>query len=447
LAATAIGTEAAVFDPVFQLNTQGGHYNRQTSTQIQSLGTNIPTLRTTFLLSGAGLNQAYFEKLFTTGGRVQFGVGQNLTSYSPTGSFVFVNPAWQSSLNLTLEQPLFRGRGATATEAPLRIARANQAQSWHVFQANVNQILRDAETAYWETYSAYHELQLRDLALAQAAATVEREQERLRVGEGAIPDVAQAVEHAEEFRIERADAENRYIAAQRLLRRVMGIPPDDPRPIIPATLAGDAPLVVDWNAGTQQALTRPELAAQRAVVEAAQIELARRQNGLLPDISVRAIYSVTGLNNQWDGAWSSVGSWNYNDWTAGVVYRQPLGRRADQSLAQRAQTAVSMETARLKQLEHEIIHQLAGTYQDMEAAQRMLELHRRRREAAAVQLEARRELYLENKALLRDQLDAEERYTSAMLDEALARVQYQRTLTNWNYARGAMTENSLVLSP
>jgi len=446
IAATAVGTEAAVFDPVFNVNTQGGHYDRQTSTQIQSLGNSIPVLKTTFFLPGTGLNLAYVEKQFRSGARVEAGLGQNLYSYSPAGSFVFVNPAWTSSLNLLLEQPLFRGRGAVATEAPLKIARANQQQSWQSFQATVNQILRDAEFAYWETYSAYRELHLRDLALAQALRTVEREQERFRLGEAAIPDVAEAIEQAEEFRIERADAENRFIAAARELRRVMGVPPDDPRPIVPATPAGDAPLVVDYASGGMQALGRPEIAAQRAVVEAANIEVCRRRNGLQPDLAVRAIYSVSGLDSQLDGAWNSVGNWSYNDWTAGVVYKQPLGRRADQSAMQRAQAALAMETARLNQIEHEVLHQLAGAADEVQAAERMMNLHRRRREAAAVQLEARRELFIENKATLREQLDAEESYTSAVIDETLAQVQYQRALTAWNYARGAMNQNELVLA-
>lgn len=446
VAGATIGVEEAVFDPVFNINTQGGHYFRQTSTLINSLGTDIPTLNTTFWNSPAGLNQVYLEKLFVTGGRAQVGVGQTLASYSPTGDFVTINPAWQSTLNLILEQPLFRGRGAVATEAPLRIARANQNQSWHSFQALVNQILRDAEAAYWETSEAYREFQLRDLSLAQALRTLDREQERMRIGEGAIPDVAQAQEHVEEVRIERADTETRYIIAQRELRRIMGVPPDDPRPIVPATIAGDAPLVVDWQAGVQQAMGRPELGAQRAVVEAADIEYRRRLNGLQPDLAVRAIYSVSGLDSQYDGAWSSLGSWDYNDWTAGVIYKRPFGRRADQSLAQRAQSVLSMETARLRQLEHEVTYQLAGALDDMQAAERLLALHRRRRDAAAVQLEARRELYFEGRASLRDQVDAEDRYTDAMIEEAAARVDYQRTITRWNFARGAIGDASLEVS-
>ena len=446
VAGATIGVEEAVFDPVFNINTQGGHYFRQTSTLINSLGTDIPTLNTTFWNSPAGLNQVYLEKLFVTGGRAQVGVGQTLASYSPTGDFVTINPAWQSTLNLILEQPLFRGRGAVATEAPLRIARANQNQSWHSFQALVNQILRDAEAAYWETSEAYREFQLRDLSLAQALRTLDREQERMRIGEGAIPDVAQAQEHVEEVRIERADTETRYIIAQRELRRIMGVPPDDPRPIIPATIAGDAPLVVDWQAGVQQAMGRPELGAQRAVVEAADVEYRRRLNGLQPDLAVRAIYSVSGLDSQYDGAWSSLGSWDYNDWTAGVIYKRPFGRRADQSLAQRAQSVLSMESARLRQLEHEVTYQLAGALDDMQAAERLLALHRRRRDAAAVQLEARRELYFEGRASLRDQVDAEDRYTDAMIEEAAARVDYQRAITRWNFARGAIGDASLEVS-
>ena len=64
---------------------------------------------------------------------------------------------------------------------------------------------------------------------------------------------------------------------------------------------------------------------------------------------------------------------------------------------------------------------------------------------AAVTLDAHRELYLENRALLRDQLDAEERYAGALLDEALAKIEYQRALVQWNFARGGL-EDELVVS-
>ena len=105
-----------------------------------------------------------------------------------------------------------------------------------------------------------------------------------------------------------------------------------------------------------------------------------------------------------------------------------------------------MESARLRQLEHEVTYQLAGALDDMQAAERLLTLHRRRRDAAAVQLEARRELYFEGRASLRDQVDAEDRYTDAMIEEAAARVDYQRAITRWNFARGAIGDASLQVS-
>lgn len=447
IAGATAGLEEAIFDPVFTINPIGGRYNRQVATEVQSLNADSNVLKTGFLLPGSSLNQVYVEKLFTTGGRIQVGVGQNLQQYSPAGDFVLVNPAWQSSVNMIVDQPLFRGRGPNWNEAPLRIARANQLQSQHAFQATVNQVLRDAETAYWDAYAAYQDFEVRRMAAAQALETVERERGRLRLGEGSVPDVAQAEEQAEAFQIGQAEAENRLIDAQRTLRRLMGLAPDDPRPIIPATAASDAPVVVGREDAAAQALNRPEIGAQQAIVEAAEVEVCRRRNGLLPDISVRAIYSVTGLDNHWDEAWSTVGTAGYNDWTVGAVYKQPLGRRADNSLAQRAAATLSLESAKLRQLEHEILHQLDSACQNVAAAERLLSMHRRRREAAAVQLEARRELYLENRAQLRDELDAEARYASAVLDESIARVNYQRALTDWNYARGSISSEDVVVAP
>jgi outer membrane protein TolC len=445
IAGASIESEAAVFDPIVNLALQGGRYHRQVATQIQSLGSTSPVLKTSFWQPANGLNQVYVEKMFVSGGKVQFGLGQNYINYSPAGDFVLINPAFQASTNLLLEQPLFKGRGAVATMAPMRIAKANQQQSWHAFRATVNQVLRDAEMAYWEAYAAFQDFETRDAALVQALQTVDREQGRLRLGEGSIPDVAQAEEQCEMFRIGRAEAETRLANAQRNLRRLMGIPADDPRPIIPATAPLDAPLEVDLAHACAEAHNRPEFAAQQAAVQAAEIELARRRNGLLPDLSARAIYSITGLDNNIDQAWSTVGTAHYNDWTAGVVYRQALGRRNDRALLARANSALALETARLQQIEHELSHQLNTAYQNVQAAQRLLQMHGRRRQAAALQLEARRELYLENRAALRDQLDAELRYASALYDESLARVNYQRALTDWGFARGTLVDGEFLV--
>lgn len=442
-----IDVELAAFDPVFNLALNGGRYNRQTSSQIQALGSDVPVLKTAFWLPINGLNQVYLEKFFVTGGKAQIGLGQTYYNYSPAGDFVTINPAYQASLNILAEQPLFRGRGPVATTAPMQIARANNEQTWHVFRATVNQVLRDAENAYWETYAAYQDFEVRDVTYRQSLETVERERGRLQLGEGSVPDVAQAEEQCEAFHIARTAAENRLIASERTLRRLLGLPPGDPRPIIPAVSPSDAPLSIDWEHAAATARRRPELAAQQSAIEAIEVELARRRNGLLPDLSVQAIYSVTGLDPNFGDAWGVAGTWAHNSWTAGVVYKQPIGRRADRALADRATAALALETARLQQLEHEILHQLDAAYQNVQAAQRLLELHRRRREAAAVQLAARRELYLENRAALRDQLDAEARYASALYDESLARVNYQKSLTDWNFARGEMGDGDVVLAP
>jgi len=447
IAGASAGVEEAVFDPVFTINPIGGRYRRQLATEVQSLSSTSNVLNTGFLIPGSSLNQVYLEKQYRTGGKLQIGVGQNLQQFSPAGDFVLVNPAWQSSVNIMAEQPLLRGRGPDWNEAPLRIARANQSQSQQSFQATVNQVLRDAELAYWDAYAAYQDFEVRRTAAAQALQTVERERGRLQLGEGSVPDVAQAEEQAEAFQIAQAEAENRLIDAQRTLRRIMGVAPDDPRPVVPATAASDAPVVVGWEEAAQQALGRPELGAQQAVVRAAEFEVCRRRNGLLPDISVRAIYSVTGLDNHWDEAWSTVGTAGFNDWTVGAMYKQPLGRRADNSLAQRAAATLSFEAAKLRQLEHEILYQLNAACQNVAAAEKLLSMHRRRREAAAIQLEARRELYLENRAQLRDELDAEVRYASAVLDESIARVNYQRALTDWNFARGGIAAGDVVVGP
>ena len=444
--ATNIDAECGVFDPVIGMRTGGGIYNRQVSTLIQSQGALVPVLKQDFFggLADEGPNQFFVGQRLGSGGRYELGMGSNYLNYNPQGDFVFINPAWNSTTNLIIEQPLFRGAGRRVNRAPVQIARANETQSTFAFRSSVSVVLRDVEAAYWNVYAAYRDLEAREKAVDQASVTLDRERERLRVGEGSVPDVSQAEEQFETYQIARADALNRVVTAERVLRQLIGLPIDDRRPLRPITEPVVEVAEVSWDEGLAGSQQRPELAAQRAAIEAAQIDYARMQNGLAPDVALRFNHSMSGLSNRWGASLQTLGTGAFNDVTAGVVYRQALGRRVDQANARRAALTVSREIARYREIEHVIMHELEGAYQDVLARQQLLEMHRRRREAARIQLEARKALYNERRATLLEQLDAESRFASAILDEGLAVVAYQHALVRWNFARGATLGDAVV---
>ncbi|MBL8825685.1 MAG: TolC family protein [Planctomycetaceae bacterium] len=442
---TEIQAAEGVFRPVVGVRAGGVKQFNQVATQIQSFGSNSDTLAQDSFTPLDGPNQVYSQQLFRTGTRIESGFGTNYLNVDPIGTLVLFNPYWNTTANTAIEQPLFRGRGPVATMAPIRIATANHCQSVHQLQASINQLLRDVEIAYWAEYAGQREVAMREQILRISTETWQRESELLRIGQGTVPDVAQAEEQMETYRLALIDAENRLALAQRDLRRIAGLHPGDPRVLCSGEMPPAVVDEVNFNHALSSAMQRPELLAQQQAIEAANIEVARTRNLTSPDLAVRLGHSSTGLDDRLD---QSVGHmWGrFNTWSAGLVFRRSLGQPIEQAAYRRAMLAMSRQQAELANVEQRIQFELDAAYRNLSDGRRMLEVQARRREAAARQLEARRALYLEGRASLLSQLDAESRYSTSVIEEITAMRAYQRALADWNYAQGAYAKESVTFA-
>ena len=60
-----------------------------------------------------------------------------------------LTPTVNSTLSLTLAQPLLRGRGRSMAEAPVNVARLASQSAWERFGRTVEQTIAEVESAYW----------------------------------------------------------------------------------------------------------------------------------------------------------------------------------------------------------------------------------------------------------------------------------------------------------
>lgn len=93
----------------------------------------------------AALQKINYTQTLQTGTAFQIGV--NSFRDSNNGAFNFLNPNYQSALNVQITQPLLRNRWRFAKTAPVVIARANLQQAQAIFQAEVNLALLQGDHA------------------------------------------------------------------------------------------------------------------------------------------------------------------------------------------------------------------------------------------------------------------------------------------------------------
>jgi outer membrane protein len=430
LDATLIQTAKSKFDPVSGTAAYGGQSDVQVRSEIQSFGSTADFLDTSFLRPFDRPNNLYLRRNLISGGQAEFGFASDYEDYFPQGDQLLVNPGWDSALNFRFDQPLMKGLGSASTLAPLKIAQAKYKESRYTFMAQIRELVRDIEFAYWEFASAARSHQVATQLLTQVQSLLDEESRRAELGQSALPNVLQVKSLYEEFRVlEMERGQIRDITESRL-RQIMGIDlciPSESQMYPTLNDLSCLPFVASDNGEADSALQpidatlplalqRPEILAQRAVVSAAQMDLSRARNDLRPDLSARVNYSVNGLDENLGESIRTIARHEYNTWAVGLVYERPFGQRSAKADLDRAELTISQETARLNQLEYDISHALRRAEEKLRSAVSILVGQERRVAVAQEQLNAYSTLYKEGRVDIFLRVESERTLAAAKLE-------------------------------
>ncbi len=475
-AGAAIESALSRFDPQF-------------NTGISWTNTDEPTQGLLSFTNGEAANfYSTLAKPLPTGGVV--GVTYS-TDYlylinPPVGQFGVVNPSYIPKLTIGFEQPLLRGFGTDINQLlpqlpgsslfPVLNGRANGSapegilisrlrfdQQCADFERSVNYLLLNVEAAYWNLYGAYVNLYATEQGLRQAQEAWVIFKNRADVGQGiGIGQLAQVQAQYEQFRGDRMRAIGAILNAERDLRQFLGMRVEDGTRLVPVDAPTTAPVQADWKAVAHDALNlRPELIMAREEVKARQLNVVLQKNFLLPDLRFQATHTTVGLGTRLDGngqmldvnglpvtnnALRSLVGDHYNDWTIGVNLNVPLGFRHEFASLRDARLQLVQGYALLKNQEIKATTFGARAYSKVIETQRVLEIRRLQREAAAEQLRVRSVAFEEGnkQSPVEFLLTAQQQFAAALSQEYQAIVDYNIALATLEFARGTIMHHSRV---
>lgn len=432
----------SAFDTLFQAGGGWARAATQITNVVDGPGGNVASSATDTFGPPNGLSdQLRISKTTRTGGEVSAQFGSTYTLTEPSGAFLNLNPAIQSTLSFEVDHPLFQGAGRDFNEIKVRIAQ----QLHHISINRVNILVQktvvDTATSYWSLYGAIAALNARDQVVHEAQRTWEREQAKLEIGESAKPQVAEARVQLERFRADRAVALKVVADAERELRRVLGQPLEDGRRIMPSTVPMKTAPVADWDSGVVAAMSnRPELATQKAAVEAAWLAMASARDGLRPDVRAYARYAITGASNKFDDTVATISDSEFTSWSMGFLYERPLSRRREHALHNQTHIALSRENKTLELIRQDIIVDLHEAFQAIQNAWNIIQLQSDRVEAATLVLESRRAMYEVGEISLDSYLRGLEIWSTSIAEQRAALTNYNQARARWEYARGSILE-------
>jgi len=383
---------------------------------------------------------------------------------------------WEQHLEAGIRQPLLRGAGRrfNAIAGPFAqpgfqfshgvwIATIRSDISKAEFSSRLQAYLVSVEDAYWQLSLAYQQYQTLRQTTERAEQVYKIVHAKFEAGQegGEADREAEARSTLMRFRLLQQQALGGgggfagIYPAEMTLRRLLGVPADEPRLISPSTPPPMAPVVFDCQAAIQTGLaSRPELAQQRLAVRQEELKLIAAKNLALPQVDLYSRYRVRGFGQRWFGdgprfasAWQEATELNNQEWEFGLdieaPYRQRQARQgirfAQHSLA-RSRAILDEQEATIRYAILEAIARSESNYQALRLASANLEANQQRVAATSAQFD-------QDRIPLERVRQAQESLQLAADQAATACVEYARALRDVCYQSGRYLHDLSIVLP
>lgn len=437
IANTNIDQERARFDPNVQVNNAFNRFENPQAVLDPSspAGARITGTRTDDYDLNLGLS-----KTTVTGGTASLNLTDNVARFHP-GLFP-LNPQERSALTLSYTQPLLQGAGLGPNLAPLVVAQLETERSFFQFKDSVQDMVRGVIEAYWALVAARTDVWARQQQVEQGRGAYERSAARLRRGLGSASEVAQTRLALANFEADLIGAEARRLDREAALRNIMGLPPNEPRQIVPVTPPSDRRLAVNWEKIVQLAEERrPDLIELKLILEADLQLLQQAQNQSLPRLDAVALYRWNGLEGKTPARTTlSSGPGEFTDWTLGVNFSVPLGLRQGRAALRRTELLIERDRANLDQGFHNMLHQLAANLRNLAQFYEQYLAFKEARRAAQINLDQQLAEFRAGRVIFLNVLQAITDWGNAITAEARALTQYNTELANLERQTGTILE-------
>lgn len=195
--------------------TGEGYFERSTLPNLSFFTPDITTTTTNSFIGNAGV-RGYLPNLGTI---LDVGISnQRVTADNPITIF---SPQYNTALEFTVTQPLFRGRGFDAKRRSVEIAKRNIALTDLQFRQKSIDIINATQRAYWDLTFALRNLQVQRDGTRDARDQLEHNRRLVEEGQLAPIDVVAAETQVANFEQAVYDALNAVTIAENNLKNIM----------------------------------------------------------------------------------------------------------------------------------------------------------------------------------------------------------------------------------
>ncbi len=373
-------------------------------------------------------------KKLTTGTELSLRAGNRREQNDP--NTYLVDPAYSSSLGVTVNQPLLYGRGPEVQTALIESARKQFQAEEYLVQSQAADLAAAVKNAYWELVYSWQDIEVQKLSLTLASRLLEETRLQIEAGRLARIEVFQPESEV-------ARREQQLISGE----RAIGVAEDNLKillnsknwlesiePLDRPVLSEDS---VELNSVMDNALAnRPDLLAAKSQTRGAEIIAARKKNHTLPRLGLYGKAGIGASGDDFGRPYDNIGDDNDQHWQLGINFSIPLENHYAQGEYRASLSIIRKTKIQTEILAQEIRRKVRSSVRDVELAQKAIEATRKTTLATAKRLEAEQTKFESGKSTTFDVLAAQESYARTLSDEYRAKVVYVQSMAEIDRVQG-----------
>ena len=416
-----INRNRAIYDPLLTLQT---NYSDST----------VPSA-TTLNYGRMFQANASLGQLFWTGATATASFDNPYNSTSIIGGS---SNYWESSLGVTVTQPLLKNFGRENTDININISRFSKYASLEHFNTILLNTVTQVRNEYFKLYSLREQLQVAKTSLELARRILN--DTKAQVAAGVLP--AMEIINAEFGVYSREkdliDAERAVSDEVDVLRLLLQI--KEKGDIVTVDLPRHDPYEVNEDSEIKRAMDRPDIKEQRRNLDIAELQTRVFNTRLLPDLSFSASASLVGLDHTYPRNIETLTSTDNPAWSLGLTLTYPLGNNAAENDYRKSRLKTEQTAVQIRSLEESAANDVKSAIRGIISSYKQIAVSERGRAYAEERLKS----YLRRKdvglATNKDVLDVENDLVAARNNQITAVVNYDNAITHLWQVTGELLE-------
>ncbi len=292
-------------------------------------------------------------------------------------SFTAFNPSYESTLKLSLVQPLGKNRGGLIDRGNIEITKLNIKNADSASLDRIETALASTEKAYWDLVLAYKELKIKKGMLKWAEDLFNLDKERIKTGLVEKTDLYASEANLRQSRIDLLIAQNEVQSAINRLKLEMN--DSTPAKIVPREELKVGEGKFSLEAKLKEAFAyRRDYQRARNDIRAGDIQLKMKANSRWPQIDLVASLARNGLDPQYATALRDVFEEDNPTYFVGIRFSLPLGNRRARSEYKRTSLEKARALINLQKIERliftEVDEKVRAVKVNRERAKRQLKI-------------------------------------------------------------------------